>query len=398
MICTHAKFFWFLKSIIFIFIIFIPMKTSIYQISFGLLIILFLTYLFYYKKTDALKKLFLLYKDIFFGFFLIVLSMLVSNIIGQFTTIESWLALIQYIIRYFLFFWILIFFYAENIISKQFILIAIFTALFIQGIDGIYQILFGVDIIKANIGSLTEGLSGATDNRNVFGFFMAIGASICFAILFSNKIKESKNNIYFFLIYSNLLFFVFNLLFSYSRSAWLFYSIFILLVILGNRKQFSFRNVIILLLILGFIGVIFLSFSTLSVRFVELIAMNSSQRDLIWIDAIRLIKENPLFGYGLMTFKQIASQPIHTMHNSLFEIILFLGLFGFIVFTNLLFIILKEILKNKNSIHFAFFFAFLIVTQFDHSVIKGITSLSSLSIFSFFIFSDRLKQGKSIPL
>lgn len=380
-----------LKSIMFLFIVFIPMKTSIYQISFAILTILFLTYLIYYKTLNNLKNLFLFYKDIHLIFSLVIFSMFISNISSHFVTAESWVTLMQYIVRYFLLFWILIFFYAEKIISKQFIVIAIFISLFIQSIDGLHQIFFNIDFIKSHAGSITEGLSGATDNRNVFGFFMSIGASISSVILFNYSVNKLKKMSIIFIIFS-LFIFILNLLFSYSRSAWLFYVTFIIFYIIKNLNYWSNKKTLFLLSMITVIGMMFLFSDTLFIRFCKLITMDSSQRNVIWIDAIRLIQENFLFGYGLMTFKHLSSQPISFIHNSFLEILFSLGLFGLLTFTYLLLTVLKEIIKYKNSIYFSFFFAFLIITQFDHSVLKGITSLSTLVLFAFFIFSDRLNK------
>lgn len=305
-----------LKSIMFLFIVFIPMKTSIYQISFAILTILFLTYLIYYKTLNNLKNLFLFYKDIHLIFSLVIFSMFISNISSHFVTAESWVTLMQYIVRYFLLFWILIFFYAEKIISKQFIVIAIFISLFIQSIDGLHQIFFNIDFIKSHAGSITEGLSGATDNRNVFGFFMSIGASISSVILFNYSVNKLKKMSIIFIIFS-LFIFILNLLFSYSRSAWLFYVTFIIFYIIKNLNYWSNKKTLFLLSMITVIGMMFLFSDTLFIRFCKLITMDSSQRNVIWLDAIRLIQENFLFGYGVMTFKHLSSQPISFIHNSL---------------------------------------------------------------------------------
>lgn len=386
-----------LKSTIFIFILFIPMKTSIYQISFVILTILFFIYLIYYRKFNTLKHLFLIYKDIYFKFSLIILSMFISNILSYFIISESWFVLMQYIGRYFLFFWILIFFYNEKMISKPFIIIAIFISLFLQSIDGLNQLFFNIDFIKSHVGSITVGLSGGTDNRNVFGFFMAIGASISSVIFCNYSANESKKVSLLFTICC-LIIFLLTLLFSYSRSAWLFYVTFIILYTIKNLKFWSYQKTFLLLFIItAVIGIMFFSFHTLFIRFFELISMNSSQRDIIWLDAIRLIQEKLFFGYGLMTFQAVSSQPIFFIHNSFLEILFSLGLFGLLAFTYLLLTILKEIIKYKNPIYLSFFFAFLVVTQFDHSVLKGITSLSTLALFAFFIFIDRLDENSEMP-
>jgi len=107
-----------------------------------------------------------------------------------------------------------------------------------------------------------------------------------------------------------------------------------------------------------------------------------------------MIKQKLLFGHGLMTFSdigKIGGEYYSGVHNSILEILFFLGLFGFIAYTNLIWKILKKIISNKSTIQIALFFAFLTITQFDQSIIKGIASLSSLTVFAFFIFTQEQK-------
>lgn len=205
-----------LKSCILIFVIFIPMKTTFYQGSFVGLAVVFCFYCFYYRKIETLKELFLLYKHIVIAFGLILLSMTISNSLGKFVTMDSWSTQFHYLFRYFFVFFILLFFYREKLISQRFIALAILCSLSLQGLDGLHQAIFGSDFIKGNIGSIVQGLSGATFNRNNFGFFMTIGASLCTGLLFyRDKYKLTTFNTITLTIL--LCLFLFNLLFTYSR-------------------------------------------------------------------------------------------------------------------------------------------------------------------------------------
>ena len=380
-----------LKSCILIFVIFIPMKTTFYQGSFVGLAVVFCFYCFYYRKIETLKELFLLYKHIVIAFGLILLSMTISNSLGKFVTMDSWSTQFHYLFRYFFVFFILLFFYREKLISQRFIALAILCSLSLQGLDGLHQAIFGSDFIKGNIGSIVQGLSGATFNRNNFGFFMTIGASLCTGLLFyRDKYKLTTFNTITLTIL--LCLFLFNLLFTYSRASWLFYSVFFFIIATLDYKQLSKKHYLAFGTVIISIVCIFLYFDNLTLRLIQLLQMDDGGRKPIWDDTFRLIQENYLFGYGLMTYEYITSQPTLSIHNSILEILLFLGIFGFIAFTLLLYLILKEIVKAKNYFYLAFFFAFLVITQFDNSIIKGITSLSSLALFAFFIFSDKTKE------
>ncbi|WP_067177507.1 O-antigen ligase [Sulfurospirillum sp. UCH001] len=383
---TNRSFSFLIKFFLFMWIAFIPMKTSVYQISFIGILGVFFTYLFLHKKILILKSIFIEHKNIVFSFGIILISMTISNSLSTVTTIDSWSAEFHYVFRYFFIFVILIFFHKESIISKKFVLFTVLFSLSFQGIDGISQALFEYDFIKHNVSSINDGLSGATFNRNTFGFFMSIGVSVCTGLLFYNqRYKLTYINIY---ILSILLFiFLFNLLFSYSRASWLFYGVFFLILCFAEYKKISKKHFLIFLVIAILIALVFFYYDNLFFRLGQLFKMEDSGRIPIWKDVIDLIKQNYIFGYGLMSYASIASQPILSVHNSILEILLFVGLFGFISFALLLYFILREIIQIRNHFYLALFFAFLVITQFDNSIIKSITTLSSLSIFAFFIFA-----------
>ena len=390
-IIYNQKLAFLLKFFVLIWIIFIPMKTSFYQISFIMIVGIFCAYLFLNKKMLVFKDILQQNKNILLAFGLILLSMTISNSLGKFVTMDSWRTQFHYLFRYFFVFLILLFFHREKLISQRFIALAILCSLSLQGLDGLHQAIFGNDFIKGHSGSIVGGLSGATFNRNNFGFFMTIGASICTGLLFyKNDYKLTTLNT---IMLTMLLFlFLFNLLFTYSRASWLFYNVFLFILVTLNYKKLSKKHYLAFGIVLISMICIFLYFDNLTLRLIQLLQMDDGGRKPIWDDALQLIEKNYLFGYGLMTYDYIASQPIFSIHNSILEILLFLGIFGFIAFTFLLYLILKEIVKAKNYFYLAFFFAFLVITQFDNSIIKGITSLSSLALFAFFIFSDKTKE------
>ena len=374
---------------LFIWIIFIPMKTSFYQISYVLLIILFLVHLFTEKRFTLFIEMLKEYKSLLIAFSLIILSMTISNLLSNITTFLSWKTEFLYIFRYFLLFLILIFLHRENFFTKKFLLIAIFSSLLLQGLDGISQAIFNYDFIKGHTNGLHEGLSGAVFQKNPFGMFMAIGASLSFGLLFyKNLYKLKRIEMTLLSIFFGI--FIFNLLFSYSRASWLFFAMFIIVLYVANYKNIDKRYIFILITVVLLIVIMFNYNEALLLRFKSLIHGDSSHRFEIWKQAISLIKQKIFFGYGLMTYSKIGLKGFSGVHNSIIEIFLFLGLFGFIVYTNLLLKILNKILSNKNIIQLGLFFAYIVITQFDESIIKSIVVISPLVLFSFFIFS----QGK----
>jgi len=313
--------------------------------------------------------------------------MTISNLLNNITTFLSWGTEFNYLFRYLLLFLILIFLHRESFFTKKFLLIAIFSSLLLQGIDGISQAIFNYDFIRGHTNGLHEGLSGAVFNRNPFGMFMAIGASLSFGLLFyKNLYRLKKIEILLLSIFFGI--FIFNLLFSYSRASWLFFAMFIIVLYAANYKNIDKRYIFILIALILLIIMIFNYNEALLLRFKSLIHEDSSHRFEIWTQALKLIKQKIFFGYGLMTYSKIGLNSFSGVHNSIIEIFLFLGLFGFIVYTNLLWKILNKVLSNKNIIQLGLFFAYIVITQFDESIIKGIVVLSPLVLFSFFIFSQ----------
>lgn len=385
-----------IRILLFIFILFIPMKTSIYPISFSLIVFFVIFHLAINQKFFLIKKILYEHKKLVVAFLFIILSMVLANLLSDYSTLYSWRIVFHYIFRYFLLFVILLLLYKETIISKHFILICILCSLCLQSIDGIYQALTTFDFIRANPGSLLGGgsldlgLTAATFNRNTFGFFMAQGAVLSTAFLIKKDFYFNKKEYFYF--FFMVCFFLFTLIFSYSRSAWIFYITFLILFIFFEKPNLSKNNLLTLLIIIFIVIGFFVYFETLSARLLALVHLNTSDRNIIWLDVIDLIKKEFFFGYGIMTYEQITSQPITSVHNSLLEIFLYLGFTGVVSFSYLLYIILQKVFSTRNSIYFPLCISYFIITLFDHSIIKSIPMLSSLSLFAFFIYSHDLND------
>lgn len=382
-----------LKVFLFIWIVFIPMKTSFYQISSFAISIIFI---FLFFKDNFLKTiLYQKYKSIILPFLFVIFSMVLSNSINLIDRLDSWKIIIYYVFRYFLIFLTLLYAFEQKMISRKFVFISFMASLSLQAIDGVYQSLFGYDFLKQLVASLDIGLSGATFNRNVFGLFMAIGASLCTNLIFKNKDYRLKRMALFFSLIL-LLMFLYCLLFSYSRSAWLFYAIFITSLFCFNHEVLTIKHFLFLMILLTSVAILFYSSPQLMARFHQLVSGEDSARYSIWINTISFIKESPFFGYGLITYDTVGlSNPnapkIASIHNSVLEILFFLGSFGFIAFSYLLYAIYVKIVDFKDKAYLSFFISSAIITLFDHSIISGMTNISALVILSFFIYSHTPK-------
>ena len=82
---------------------------------------------------------------------------------------------------------------------------------------------------------------------------------------------------------------------------------------------------------------------------------------------------------------------ITAVHNSVLEILVFLGFFGLVIYTILVYFIMKEIYFYK-QFELGYMFIFLsFSSQFEQSITSGKVFISSLVIFMFFVFRQRVK-------
>ncbi len=367
-----------------IWIISIPFKNSIYQASTILLILFFLIYLIKHRDFLYFKDLILRYKGILYSFLIILISMAISNIIND-VNIDSWKIQFAYIYRYVLMFIILLYFYSKEIFTKKILYIFLLFSLSVQSFDGLYQSILGYDFFKHNLGNLEEGLTGFTFNRNIFALIVGLGVLLC---VFSIKIKKS-NKINFIVILLGFIF-IFCTLFSYSRAVWvaLFLSLFFYFFI--NLKSIKITHILYVISIFLVIGIAFAYVDSLQNRLDLLLNGNSSNRDKIWLYTLNLIQQKPIFGWGLDTWSIIGLKDYANVHNSILEILLYLGIFGFFSFTYFFINILKEINYYKNSSAFCVLIYLIVISFFDQDIFTGKIYLSFFTILMFYIYSDKI--------
>ena len=375
------------NSVLFIWVLFLPLKNAIYQISLVIMVGMFVYHVYYFNNFELVKKLIEKNKDILLAFSLLVLGMLLSSIFGV-NVGESLSITIKFIYRYILLFILLIYFYKLNFFTHKILIIMILISLSIYGFDGFYQYIAGVDFFK-NFPMMGEGLTGPLFNRNIFGLVMAIEANILlFLLLYKNSLKE---RIFIFLL---LVLIIFLLLNSLSRSSWLFFFVFTILSIILWSKQANIRksNIILFLLSIGILlAFMILTNENLSYRFELLLEGDGSGRLPVWIKTIEAIKVSWLFGYGVDSYIYVIKETIVTgVHNVTLEILLYLGFFGLFTYIYFFFIIFKEVINKKQYIIGSFIIAFLVALQFDGSLVNSKLDLSILTISVFWIYSNRI--------
>jgi hypothetical protein len=372
----------------------IPFKNAIYQGSTILIILVFIYHIVRYNTVEKLKTIIALYKDVLFVMMLIVGSMFLSSIFGI-NVLDSLSDTLKFIYRYILIFVILIYFYQYEYFSRFWMLVIIMGVLSIHSFNGVYQYFVGYDLF---LGSAPDGptylLSGALFQHNPFGFLMAIGSSILYYLLINNKsyisIKYEK------LIYLVLFFsFVFTLLHSQSRSAWVMFGVFSIICTIeyiknngfDKKLKLIFISVVVILIVLVIFD------KNLQHRLLQLLSGYSANRaDVIWPFTIKHILDYPFLGHGIDTYVMLKEHKFQGVHNMILEILLYLGSVGLIVYIYSLGKIIKDGLKLDTNVYFAFLVSFLVLLLFDGSIINSKLDLSILTIIMFFIYSYRIDK------
>tara|TARA_B100000242_G_C43013362_1_gene471171 strand:- start:43 stop:1338 length:1296 start_codon:yes stop_codon:yes gene_type:complete len=217
-------------------------------------------------------------------------------------------------------------------------------------IYGPFETLFGT-IVWFNYNHGFDAVSGLFNNPNYLGTWLTICLPFSITLLRIEKVKSHK----FFLFILNLLIIYFAI-FTNSRNA--FFGIFISLIIVFGIRKFIYFTLLI------FFGIFIFNFflpylldldnSHLFYKLTNINPNLNYPRIYIWKNAINLISQRPLLGWGPGTFPYVTSylppfQNYQHTHNFIIEIAFNFGIpISLIVFTNLTTLINAAFIKVKN--------------------------------------------------
>ena len=368
------------KFLIFIWILSIPFKNAVFQISIVLISIFFLYHLLKTRSFNILFDNLKETKNLFIGFSFIIFAMILSNLLNpEFLDKKSWHTIFSFIFRYGLILIILAYFYRLDFFKKKDIIVVTLFSFFFLLLTGVYQIIQEPNIVMG------EGIKGTLNNRNAFGLMMGMGFVTSFYLL------NYKRNFGLVL----LLLFSFFMIFSFSRSSWVASSFSFIILLALNYKNIKISHIVYFSFFMIFLALLYFSFDSFQHRFEQLLNGNSSNRTTIWLYTIEFIKEKIFFGYGLNSFKNLPNDFLNQFpdpHNSILEILLYTGLLGLISCVFTIFIVLKKIYDSKNFILFPIATYFIVVTQFDFGAYGSKELLSFLTIFVFFVYADSFRK------
>lgn len=242
--------------------------------------------------------------------------------------------------------------------------------------------IFGLTILLSFGGFTDDGRLGNAEllHPNAVGNQMAVAIIMVSYLLKTLGLVKFRDRLYYF---SLLGFFALVLIMSFSKT-----SIIALVIIFLVFFSFSmsFKQKIFLSLLLPFVVwvLFYLMADNIDVYLSEAQGGEAvetlSGRTLIWNGSIDYILMNPIFGYGVISFRDLVLNfffvPLAHAHNELLQILFTLGIIGaffaILSYSSLLFSILKVGLKNSLAV---FVFSLLM-----YYLIRGLTEASFIGL------------------
>ncbi|MFH1968564.1 MAG: O-antigen ligase family protein, partial [bacterium] len=332
-------------------IFFLPISKAAIQITVSLSILAFLGASITKKFKNFPKT------DLNIQLFVFIVALLLSVLFSVDLKTSS-ITFLKKNLEWFLLFFIIIATLKSSKRIKIFLGVFFFSA-FIVVLDGLIQQINGADLFRGHI--YNDRISASFDHHNNLAGYIGVMLPVTFSFFIITKKKII--NIFFFVL---TLLLMYCLMMTFSRGGYLSTFIafdFFLIFSLFKFKNLNFRKLSISLLI--FINIIIL-FSIISAYrlpidlVVERLRVEGGAGRFlggIWSQTFTLFKSKPFFGYGpgtfMETFKNFncSLKPTYT-HNCYLQMLMEIGLIGFIPFLWIIIIsikiLIKSILKNNN--------------------------------------------------
>ena len=244
----------------------------------------------------------------------------------------------------------------------------------------------GVSVVQNSYGRFLRSY-GTFSHPNIFGGFMFIASSI--SIL---AYKTWKKNWYLFVLFFEII----ALFLSFSRSAWLAFIVFLIILIIVFRKSLIDVKKVFLAI---FIPLLFLSiflFPLIQTRIIgnSMYEVRSiSYRISGYTEAFEVSSEHLFFGTGIGNYtfalmKYIPDLSVYAyqpVHNAFFLFFVELGLIGSLLF--LFFVYKKSKIYNISYLYFIFILLpVVIIACFDHYIFSSYIGLSMITVYISFMY------------
>ncbi len=255
---------------------------------------------------------------------------------------------------------ILYFIVVEAVNSKKKVAVILITFLFsaiIVGVDGIFQLIRGVDFIRQY--PTISRISGPFDNPNNLAAWLTAVVPPCLCLLYfggknlSKKIKP--------LLFFSTIILVACLVLTYTRGAWIAVTLSLILtgILLKSKK-------LVIITILAVTLLLFFSTKSVKERTVSIVTDSQNIRTGLWQEAAMIIKDFPFLGCGLNAYSIVA--PKYKIaegggvypHNSYLQMAAETGLLGLGAFLWIIVTVFENSLANLKKINDKFYNALLI--------------------------------------
>jgi O-antigen ligase len=350
-------------------VFFLPISKAAIESSFGFIFLMFIIRML--LKRPTYKEIQIFFKNrinlsLLIFYVCIGLSLIISGPLFK-KSLHAWI-----------FKWgegFLLFYFAQIFLRWKHIkiLLSVFIfSTFIICIDGLYQKISGIDFMRGFDVIKTENFAAIRASFSHYNDF----ASFIVAMFFINcGILLYIRKFWLKLVLALLsLLIVVNLLFTYSRAAWVSFLVVCLLLVMfsPDKKTKLLLASFMAIFILGVIGM-----PSLRERFLLIVRRGGAAgRFEMWKAAILMFKDSPLLGKGLGTFMdylpKYSNLGSQYTHNCYLQILAETGLLGLVSFLWFLGEIItrcyKRLIKNFDILFlgvFLGFLAFLIHSFFD---------------------------------
>ncbi len=301
-----------------IFTVALPFKNSIYQGSLAILYML-VGWRAYKNSTDCWNHT----KPFMMIFTAIFISMTISNSLGVSYGygIESQIRFFWYFVPLF---FVLFYILYEKIISVEMLFMLFLTA-------SLFTATLGIAEFVSSGYDLTNRLCGHTFNPNAFSVWLMIAI-----LLLTHIFLQTKSTAIAITVFLVTIVCAGELVLTQSRAAWFGIFIGLLVYVSLNRNSINKTRLALAVISVTLMLVLFwFESNAFQDRIHTILNGNTSRRsNIIWPWAIETIKQAPFFGHGLNSMRLIRLPTIDEVlpHNIYLELLLFLGIVGFVCF------------------------------------------------------------------
>lgn len=223
------------------------------------------------------------------------------------------------------------FYFSDQTFFVKLLLVSILSSI-IPLIVAIFQLASGSYFYEPD--SSLGRLIGTLDHPNTLGLFLFLIMGLLISLYLAKADRDFKNNKLIFFYLAGLLFFF---ILTYSRTSWLCFAIFVILLIFLERKI-----IWLALSSLPLAAIVFLSFKNIRNRILEIfdnaVFSSMTARMNIWQVSFEQILAKPFFGHGVGMAETIIENAkpwqggMSLPHNDYLLQTLELGLTGLIIF------------------------------------------------------------------